>query len=270
VTLTPVEASTSFQSVYGPVQSWRYGRSLGIDPIGTISTCSFNCVYCQLGEIERHISQRQVFIPTEVIRHDLQAFAPWDADVVTISGSGEPTLALNLGEIIAEIQQLTRKPVIVLTNGTLLTDPDVRQVLQLATEVAVKLDAVSADQLIRINRPTHTVNWQKLYAGIEQFRQDYRGKFSLQTMVLSPWKEAQQHAYFDLIRQIQPQEIQLNTPTRPKPLTRQLEGRGNHSPSELRSYPVRILKPVSRDVLQSLAMAIEQVTGIPTRSVPIY
>jgi wyosine [tRNA(Phe)-imidazoG37] synthetase (radical SAM superfamily) len=80
-------ATLPFISVYGPVQSWRFGRSLGIDPIGPISTCSFNCVYCQLGEIEVCTAERQIFIPTEQIIQDLQAFAPWEVDVVTLSGS---------------------------------------------------------------------------------------------------------------------------------------------------------------------------------------
>lgn len=266
-TITP-EAPPTFSTVYGPVKSWRYGRSLGIDPIGIISTCSFNCVYCQLGEIEDCTEQRQIFVPTNAILEDLRAFAPWDVDVITLSGSGEPTLALNLGEIITEIQKLTQKPVVVLTNGTLLGDPEVRQALQNAREVAVKLDATYSDQLTRINRPLSDLEWDKLYAGIEQFRADYRGKLSLQTMVLSPWQKAQQQVYCHLVRKIQPDVVQLNTPTRPKPLTRQLDGRGNHTPGDARAYPVRYLKPVSSDVLQGLAATIQQVTGIPTRTAP--
>ncbi|MFS8120407.1 MAG: hypothetical protein ACMG55_18255, partial [Microcoleus sp.] len=59
---TVIKPSTS---VYGPVQSWRFGRSLGIDPIGPDSSCSFNCVYCQLGEIEHQSCNRQIFVPTQ-------------------------------------------------------------------------------------------------------------------------------------------------------------------------------------------------------------
>lgn len=92
----PTETISPFTSVYGPVSSWRYGRSLGVDPIGQVSICSFNCVYCQLGEIEKKTSDRAIYIPTEQIIQDLKTFAPWDVDVITLSGSGEPTLALNL------------------------------------------------------------------------------------------------------------------------------------------------------------------------------
>ena len=107
--------SSAFTSVYGPVSSWRFGRSLGIDPIGPSSTCSFNCVYCQLGEIQNHTALRQVLISTEQILEDLEKFAPWDVDVVTLSGSGEPTLALNLREILAAVKETTGRTTVVFT-----------------------------------------------------------------------------------------------------------------------------------------------------------
>ena len=147
-----ISVGQEFKSVYGPVKSWRYGRSLGIDPIGEISTCSFNCVYCQLGEIDIKTANRRIFIPTAKIIEDLQTFALDDVDVITISGSGEPTLALNLGKIIVAIKEITDKSVIVLTNGTLLSNPEVRQALSFADKVAVKLDAVSEDMLRRVDR----------------------------------------------------------------------------------------------------------------------
>ena len=112
-----------FSAVYGPVQSWRYGRSLGIDPIGQVSTCSFNFVYCQLGEIEIKTQQRQIYVPTSDILQGLEYFDPLYVDVITLSGSGEPTLAANLGEILKGIKTLTQRSILVLTNGTPLSDP---------------------------------------------------------------------------------------------------------------------------------------------------
>jgi wyosine [tRNA(Phe)-imidazoG37] synthetase (radical SAM superfamily) len=262
------QSTAAFTSVYGPVDSWRYGRSLGIDPIGLQSTCSFNCVYCQLGEIQVRTSQRQVFVPTEKIVQDLQAFAPWDVDVVTLSGNGEPTLALNLAEIIAQVKEMTHKPVLVLTNGTLLGDSDVQAALALADKVSVKLDAVNPDQLQRVNRPVMEVDWLKIWTGIQEFRQRYPGHIGLQTMLLTPPNQPSQDTYIQLVRSLHPDEIQLNTPTRPKPLTHQLDGRGNHTPTESRPYPVQQLKQVSGDVLQAFAAKIQDATNIPVRCAP--
>lgn len=257
----------SFCSVYGPVPSWRFGRSLGIDPIGPVSTCSFNCAYCQLGEIQRQTLQRQIFMPTQQIRQDLQAFAPWEVDVVTLSGSGEPTLALNLAEILAAVEEIAGRPRVVLTNGTLLGDAAVRQDLAKANIVAAKLDAISDEQLQRVNRPVAGLDWAGIWAGLEQFRRDWPGQLAIQTMVLSPWPPESRAQYASLMRQLQPDEIQLNTPTRPRPLDRQVETRGARGLS--RPYEVQVLKPASRQVLQDWARELEEGTGIPVRCVPL-
>lgn len=254
----------AFSSVYGPVQSWRFGRSLGIDPIGFVSTCSFNCVYCQLGAIEHQSYERSVFVPTAQIQQDLQPFAPWDVDIITLSGSGEPTLALNLGEIVTMVKALTGKPIGVLTNGSLLTDPSVRSALAAADCVAVKIDAVSAEQLQRINRPISGTGLVEIWAGLHLFRQEYRGRLAIQTMLLTPWSDETQGKYIRWMQALLPDEIQLNTPTRPKPLTHQLDARGNHALGS-RPYEVRSLKLVEVDPLKRFAHRIQAALGIPVR-----
>lgn len=255
-------ATSCFTSVYGPVKSWRFGRSLGIDPIGDVSTCSFNCVYCQLGTIEFKSRERMIFIPTTQIVQDLQAFDPWDVDVVTLSGSGEPTLALNLGEILAQTKALTQRPVAVLTNGTLLPDPGLRRELAIADRVAVKIDAISSEQLRRINRPVETIELLDIWAGLEEFREQYQGHLAIQTMLLTSWSEHEQANYIALMRELAPDEIQLNTPTRPRPATYQTEARGNDYAA---TSPIQFLKPVDAKALQEFAQHIWQATQIPVR-----
>ena len=175
-------------AVYGLVKSWRFGRSLGIDPIGIISTCSFNCVYCQLGNIQHQTTQRQMFIPTSQIISELQAIAlrQIPLDVVTFSGSGEPTLALNLAEILTATKEIFKEPAVVLTkvltNSTLLGDKLVRQALSIADIVAVKMDAVSSNKLQQINRPLETIDLPNIIEGITQFRQEYQGRMAIQTV----------------------------------------------------------------------------------------
>lgn len=254
-----------FCSVYGPVKSWRYGRSLGIDPIGPVSTCSFDCVYCQLGEIEDKSDRRRLFIPTAKILEDLQKFAPWDVDMITLSGSGEPTLALNLGEIIQEIQSLTHKPVSVLTNGTPLTDRQVREELGHADYVSLKIDAMDDLGLKRVNRIVGPTSHAEILQGIREFCGSYRGNFGFQTMILRPWTETEQQDYIAEVKTLKPYEIQLNTPSRPKPIKRQLDGRGNHDPAEERPYEVLRIKCVAGSVLAEFAQRIEAETGVKVR-----
>jgi len=252
-------------SVYGPVTSWRYGRSLGIDPIGSISTCSFNCVYCQLGEIERKTLKRSLFVDTEQIITDLEQFDHKSADIITLSGSGEPTLAMNLGEILSELDQITGKPTLVLTNGTLLNLPEVRKELNIASKVSVKLDGVDFEQVKRVDRPVEGINWDNLMEGIKMFSQEYSGELSIQTMVLSPWDNEMINKYIDIVSELAPYEIQLNLPHRPKPLVHQIDARGNHSDASSRVYQVIQLKCVGREVLEAIASRITKSTHIPVR-----
>jgi wyosine [tRNA(Phe)-imidazoG37] synthetase (radical SAM superfamily) len=268
-------ATTSpFTAVYGPVQSWRFGRSLGIDPIGTVSICSFNCVYCQLGEIEQQTCDRQIFVPTEQIRAELQAYFqdyalhPHQAvDVITLSGSGEPTLAKNLGDILATAKAVSGLPVGVLTNSSLLSDATVRAELAIADQVEAKVDAGTAEQFYRVNRPVAGLTWETVWQGLCQFRQGYGGFLAVQTMILSPWKEAEKEAYLKLMTELTPQEIHLNTPTRPRPLSHQFEARGNHSLE--RAYPVHHPKPVSQQWLQEWGDRLQHSLGIPVRCPPL-
>jgi wyosine [tRNA(Phe)-imidazoG37] synthetase (radical SAM superfamily) len=264
-TNTNTIAHPEFLPVYGPVKSWRYGRSLGIDPIGKTSICSFNCVYCQLGEIEKITAERKVYVTTEQIKSELMKFAPWDVDIVTLSGSGEPTLALNLGEILQTIKELTHKPILVLTNATLLDLPEVRKDLVLADRVAVKIDAVDDQHLQGANRPAEGITLENIWAGIQAFQQTYTGILSVQTMILSAWNEARRSTYIDMMKTLQPDEIQLNTPTRPKPINRQLDGRENHGQN--RPYAVQQLHCVSGEYLHKFATEITDQTGIKVRYV---
>jgi wyosine [tRNA(Phe)-imidazoG37] synthetase (radical SAM superfamily) len=193
-------------------------------------------------------------------------------DVITLSGSGEPTLALNLAEILTTVKTLTDRPLVVLTNGTLLNDGAVREALALADQVAVKLDAVTPEQLRRVNRPLEGIHLSEILAGLQRFRHDYPQQFlAIQTMLLSRWDETAQATYMRWMQALSPDEIQLNTPTRPKPLTHHLEGRGNHpweSQQQTPAVPVQKLKCVSAATLQEFAAHIQQTIGIPVRYPP--
>jgi wyosine [tRNA(Phe)-imidazoG37] synthetase (radical SAM superfamily) len=191
-------------------------------------------------------------------------FSLCDVDAITLSGSGEPTLAQNLGEILTIAKEITMKPVGILTNGSLLSDSVVREEVAIADRVAVKVDAISADLFRHINHPVPTVIFQEIWAGLLKFRQIYSGHLAVQTMLLSAWSQQEQEEYVRQMRTLLPDEIQLNTPTRPRPFTHQLESRGNHiAPAS--SYPTRQPKQVTAEVLQVFGDRIAKVLGIPVR-----
>ena len=215
------------QSVYGPVNSWRVGRSLGVDLLCVDSVCSFRCVYCQLGRINLQTSERRVYVPTAKVIEDLRASAWREADVVTLSGSGEPTLAANMGEVVVEIKRLTRKPVLVLTNSAQLASARVRRELCEADMVFCKLDAADEETFRSVNRPVAEVTLRSTIEGIRRFREEYAGRLAVQLMLM-PLNKVSAREFAPLLGELRPDEVQLNSPRRPVPRAWTVDARGNN------------------------------------------
>jgi wyosine [tRNA(Phe)-imidazoG37] synthetase (radical SAM superfamily) len=218
-------------SVYGPVNSWRVGRSLGVDLLALNSICSFRCVYCQLGRINVHTAERRVYVPTWKVLEDLRASAWRDADIITLSGSGEPTLAANLGEVVREIKSLTGKPVLVLTNSAHLREARVRRELCEADKVFCKLDAADEVTFRRVNRAVAGVTLRSTVEGIRRLREEYAGYLGVQLMLLPPGKD-QASEFARLLQTLRPDEVQLNAPRRAVPRAWTINARGGHAPGE--------------------------------------
>lgn len=172
--------------IFGPVPSRRLGLSLGVDPLASKS-CNLNCVYCELGRSFKLINERKLFVETDFIITELKQFFEKGGitDYVTISGSGEPTLAINLGEIITEIKKITGKPVAVITNGVLLSDPKVRAELMNADIVMPSMDAFTESVYIKVNRPHGSIKIDRVIEGLKTFAAEFKGGIWLEIMVVS-------------------------------------------------------------------------------------
>ena len=251
-------------SVYGPVHSWRFGASLGVDLLLHRSVCSFVCVYCQLGEIDVRTTERAIWVPTAKIERDLEASDWRKARVVTFSGSGEPTLAANLGASIAAARRITGLPVIVLTNAVNLWDPAVRRELADASEVCCKLDAPDDETLRAIDRPVDSnISVAKIVAGIAALRAEFAGRVSIQVMAL-PRTIAALHRLVPLLASLRPHEVQLNVPSRPVPRARTIETRGEH-----RAFgAARAWRIVERGELEQIRDRIEREAALEVRIPP--
>ncbi len=206
------------------MSSWRLGRSLGIDPVfrGRGKTCSFDCIYCQVGKTRILTDKRKTFVPTRKIIEEIKTLPPLKLDYITFSGAGEPTLAKNLGEIIKEIRKIRKAKIAILTNSSIIYKKDVQKDLLLADFVIAKLDAHNHLLFAKINKPVKTIKFDNILKGLKEFKARYKGKFALQIMFVKENKDyAGEIAH--LARRLKPDEIQINTPLRPcgvKPLPR--------------------------------------------------
>ncbi len=247
-------------TIYGPVESWRLGSSLGVDLLCVDSICSFECAYCQLGKINHLTTGREVFVSTERVLEDLKN-ADWQkADVITFSGSGEPTLAANLGEVIEKIKEITHKPIVVLTNSTLLHEKEVRRELSKADKIFCKLDAWSDDALRRVNHPQVGISLESIIAGITNLRREFNGFLAIQTMILRVPNDFEIGKLAEILELIDPDEVQLNLPTRPVPHDYFVETRGNNV--ELTKESTKI-KTISKEKLEIIRRKLSEATKLP-------
>ena len=204
--------------VYGPVPSRRLGLSLGVD-ILPFKTCTLDCTYCQLGSTRKTSRRRgSWFPPRQILSQVKEALDSGQRiDVITFSGSGEPTLNRDIGRLIRSIKKMTRIPVAVLTNGTLLTRKDVRQDLAAADLVVPSLDAVPETVFRRVNRPHSSLRSRKIVDGLARFREEFRGEIWLEVMLVKGVNDspAAIEAVKKALVRIRPDRIELNTVVRP-------------------------------------------------------
>ena len=215
--------------VYGPVISWRLGRSLGIDPILPPKTCTFDCIYCQLGRTAHKIAspdelELKVHVEDVVseLRRALEILNPSFIDYITFSGCGEPTLNPELGDMIEAVRRLCPDvPIALLTNASLLWLEPVLKGACKADFLIAKLDAADEALFRTINRPVRGITLDKVVEGLLMAREEARGKLAIQVMFLRAdgrllnGSPAQVKAFVKLLREIRPEQVQVNTPTRP-------------------------------------------------------
>ncbi|MFC1508100.1 radical SAM protein [Candidatus Omnitrophota bacterium] len=211
-----------YKYIYGPVSSWRLGRSLGVDPISRKEKiCSFDCVYCQVGKTDVLTDKREIFVPTDEIIKEIKLLPKTvDIDYVTFSGRGEPTLAINLGEMIREIKKIRKEKIAVITDSSLIERMDVQNDLSMADLVMVKLDACSEEVFNKVNRPLKGITLSGVIKGIKAFKSGFKGKLAVQIMFIDENKNCAKELA-RVVKEISPDEVELNTPLRPcgiKPL----------------------------------------------------
>ncbi|MDP8259955.1 MAG: radical SAM protein [Candidatus Gygaella obscura] len=212
-----------FKYIYGPVSSWRLGRSLGVDPIGTSGKiCSFNCIYCQIGKTTKLSNKREVFVDTKKLIKEISLVPHKGIDYITFSGMGEPTLAKNLKTLIKKIQKIRKEKIAVITNSTLISKKSVRDDLLSADFVIAKLDAPNESIYSKINRPFGLIKLDGIVKGLKDFRKVFKKRLAIQIMFTVVNKDFA-YELASLVNSINPDEVQINTPLRPsktKPLSR--------------------------------------------------
>ena len=209
---------SKYKYLFGPVPSRRLGRSLGVDII-PLKVCSQNCIYCQLGVNADTKVERAEYVDIDDVLRELKDAVDngLDADFITLTGSGEPTLNSRIGELIDSIKSITNIPIAVLTNGTLLSDPQVRKDCCKADVVMPSLDAGSREMFEKMNKPHESIDFDAFIDGVSQFRKEYNGQIWLEVFFCDGvnTNESDIENVKLVIKRILPDKVQLNTSVRP-------------------------------------------------------
>ncbi|NLH50865.1 MAG: radical SAM protein [Myxococcales bacterium] len=205
--------------VFGPVPSRRLGYSLGIDLLPPDhKLCTLDCIYCQVGCTYAKSLKRGLPVPTAEVNRAIDENLPKNGiDVVSFSGSGEPTLHRDLGQFIDRVKNRCRTPVVVITNATLIDRPDVRHDLAKADIVVPSLDAATQTMFEKLDRPHAGLRVDRIIDGLEEFRREYPGKIFLEIMLVKGYNDdpAELMALRRAMDRLRPDKIHLNTVVRP-------------------------------------------------------
>jgi wyosine [tRNA(Phe)-imidazoG37] synthetase (radical SAM superfamily) len=239
--------------IYGPVNSRRLGKSLGVNLMPTrYKLCSFNCVYCQYGWTKKRATNSHLFLQdlpgiSEVRQAIVHAFeSELEFDFITFSGNGESTMHPDFPEMVSEVVKLRdsyRKNVKIalLSNSSGLFDPRIRTSINSIDYPIFKLDAGTEKKFLKINRPDRSLSYHNIVRALSMMNSIY-----LQTIFFdgqpSNVEEDDLLAWFERVKEIGPEGVQIYTLDRPVPLSR--------------------IKPVSREKLQQISQKGQEISGI--------
>lgn len=208
----------AWKYLFGPVPSRRFGLSLGVDLVPR-KTCALNCVFCEVGPTTCLTIARKEYVPSLEVERELKEWRAGGgkADVVSVTGSGEPTLHSGFGDILAFIKKEIGIKSVLLTNSALFHQPDVRRSAALADIVKLTFSAWNEDSFGKITRPHPDVRFASLLKGLRLFRREYSGIIWLEVFVVPGMNSEleQIESIARLARSIHPDRIQLNTAVRP-------------------------------------------------------
>lgn len=207
-----------YKHVFGPVPSRRLGISLGVDLVVSKS-CNLNCIFCECGATKKIQLKRQRFKDMNEILNEIQSvLKDIKPDYVTFSGSGEPTLSLDLGNISKAIKEdlKFKGKICLITNSLLLADKQVIKELEYIDLIIPTLNTLKQDIFEKIVRPDYRTSVDEIRKGfINLNNSNYRGKIWIEIFILENINDSEENfieiANFLNSENIRYDKIQLNT-----------------------------------------------------------
>ena len=213
------DSTIKYKTLFGPVPSRRLGISLGVDLLPH-KTCSLDCVYCECGATTHLTLKRKEYVSVDRVKNELVTYLSQDEKInyITFSGSGEPTLNEGIGVVIQFLKSdYPQYKVALLTNSTLLDQPEVRRQIKDVDVIMASLDAATEPQFRHVNRPHPNLDLSSIIDGIVQFRKMFLGRLLMEYFLVNGCNDSIQELIIlkTILRQIDADGVLLNTLDRP-------------------------------------------------------
>ena len=207
-----------YKHVFGPVPSRRLGISLGVDLVVSKS-CNLNCIFCECGATKKIQLERQKFKNMNEMLEEISAvLKDIKPDYITFSGSGEPTLSLDLGNISRAIKEDLKYQgkICLITNSLLLADENLMKELEYIDLIVPTLNTLTQDIFEKIVRPDYRTSVEEIRKGfINLNKSNYKGKIWIEIFILENVNDSDENfvniANFLKSEKIRYDKIQLNT-----------------------------------------------------------
>ena len=168
--------------IFGPINSRRFGMSLGVDLSPSSKQCNFDCLYCELAPMLSVAEQSKVVSVEEII-NALKEHLDENIDVITLTANGEPTLYPHLSCLIDEINKIkSSTQTLILTNSATLVHQDIFDNLLKLDQVKLSLDAISPDIFKKIDRPHESIKITEVVQKVKEFSKVYKGKLFIEIL----------------------------------------------------------------------------------------
>ncbi|NHG50201.1 radical SAM protein [Campylobacter jejuni] len=205
--------------LFGPINSRRFGRSLGIDLSPSKKQCNFDCVYCEL-EAQKPQAKQDEIVSVEEIVLEVQNILEKNIsfDFLTLTANGEPSLYPHLEELISSLRKIAKdKKLLILSNGTAVLDQDKFNALLKLDVVKFSLDSAISKTFYRIDRALKNIDLEKMIEKMAEFKIQFKGDLVMEILVVKDLNDNEEEfiALNQALAKIAPLRVDLSTIDRP-------------------------------------------------------
>ncbi len=205
--------------IFGPINSRRFGKSLGIDLSPTKKQCNFDCLYCELEPATTIESYKDIISVEDIIKAIKESLKTHsDIDVLTVTANGEPTLYPYLKELILEINKIKGDiKTLILSNGSTISSKKIQEALMLFDTVKLSLDCATSKCLKKLDRAYNSITIESIKEGMVEFKKEFRGVFIIEILIVKGInnKDSEIEELNKFLLKLNPIRIDIGTIDRP-------------------------------------------------------